>query len=61
MQSKKILTGALLLFIGFSLVELVIKRVREAAAGPGGARQMASAPSPATAGTQGVPAAAAEK
>jgi hypothetical protein len=47
MQSKKILTAILLLFVGFSLVELVLKRVREASAGPDGGQQTASAPSPA--------------
>jgi hypothetical protein len=74
MQSKKIVSAALLLFVGFSLVELVIKRVREASAGSDGGQQTASAPAPAPSpapvkaedgktspGSEGVPAPAAEK
>ena len=47
MQSKKILTATLLLFVGFSLVELVLKRVREAAAESDGGQQISSVSSPA--------------
>jgi hypothetical protein len=48
MQSKKILTAALLVFVAFSLVELVLKRVREAEATANPAEQAAPVGGPAS-------------